>query len=74
MTTLTVRKIGNSLGVVLPREVLTKLQLAEGDRLFVSETSDGMRMNRSDPAFEAKMAAAHKVMAKRYAALRELAK
>ena len=74
MNALTVRRVGNSLGVILPRDVLLKLEIAEGDRLFVSETKDGMRISRADPAFEKKMEAAQKVMGKRYAALRELAK
>ena len=74
MNALTVRRVGNSLGVILPKEVLAKFDVAEGDRLFVSETQDGMRISRSDPLFEKKMGAARKVMGKRYAALRELAK
>ena len=74
MTTLTVRRVGNSLGVILPKDLLAKLSVDEGDRIFVSEMPDGMRISRSDPAFETKMQAAKKVMAKRYAALRELAK
>ena len=74
MNALTVRRVGNSLGVILPKEMLVKFEVAEGDRLFVSEMQDGMRISRSDPAFEKKMEAAQKVMGKRYAALRELAK
>ena len=41
MVDLKLRKIGNSYGVVLPKEVLGRLRLAEGDRLFLTETPDG---------------------------------
>lgn len=74
MNALTVRRVGNSLGVILPKDLITKFNVSEGDRLFVSEAPDGMRIGRADPAFEKKMEAAQKVMSKRYAALRELAK
>ena len=74
MNALTIRRVGNSLGVILPKEILAKFEVSEGDRLFVTEAPDGMRISRSDPVFEKKMEAAKQVMSKRYAALRELAK
>ena len=65
MTQLKVRQIGNSLGVVLPKEVLSRLNLKDGDSLFVIEGSDGsMRITPYDPAFEAQMDAAREGMAK----------
>ena len=71
---LKVRKIGNSLGVVLPKEVLAKLRVGEGDQLSVSETKDGVALS----PFNDEVANQVEVMrdiAKRYRnALRELAK
>ena len=72
--TLKVRRIGNSLGVVLPKEVLAKLRVGEGDELSVSETPDGVALS----PFNDEVAQQVEIMrdlAKRYRnALRELAK
>jgi len=74
MTTLKVTQIGNSLGVILPREVANRLRLAKGDEVSLVETPDGIELTPFDPEFEERMAAARRV-AKRYRnALRELAK
>lgn len=67
-------KIGNSTGVVLPKEVLARLRVELGDELSLSETPEGVTLSRRDPAFEEQMAAAREVMARRRNALRELAK
>lgn len=67
-------KIGNSTGVILPKEVLARLRVAQGDELSVSETADGIALSRADEAFERQMAAAREVMKRRRNALRELAK
>lgn len=74
MTALKVRRIGNSLGVVIPKEVLNRQGVAEGDTLYLSETAGDMRLAKMDSDFEKKMEAARYVMKKRFAALRELAK
>jgi putative addiction module antidote len=74
MYSLKVTAIGNSLGVVLPKEALSRLKVAKGDTLYVTETPDGYRLTPYDPAFEQQMKAARGVMKKRRAALRELAK
>ncbi|HVY86182.1 MAG TPA: AbrB/MazE/SpoVT family DNA-binding domain-containing protein, partial [Caulobacterales bacterium] len=37
-------RVGNSLGVVLPKEVLAKLRVGEGDQLSVTETPDGVAL------------------------------
>lgn len=74
MATLKLRSIGNSVGVVLPKELLARLNLQEGDTLHVVEGPDGFRLKRSDPEFERQMEAARRVMRKRRAVLRELAK
>lgn len=74
MATLKLRSIGNSVGVVLPKELLARLNLREGDTLHVVESPDGFRVKRSDPDFERQMEVAREVMRKRRAVLRELAK
>ncbi len=74
MTTLKLKAVGNSVGVILPKEILTKLQVAKGDNLYVVETPDGITLTPYDPAFEHQMETARKIMKKRRAVLRELAK
>lgn len=72
--TLKIRRIGNSLGVVLPKEVLARLRAAEGDDLYVVETPDGLELRPYDPELERQLEAGRSI-AKRYRnALRELAK
>jgi putative addiction module antidote len=66
--------IGNSAGVVFSREVLARLKLDKGDTVYLTEAPDGYRLTPYDPVFETQMTAARKVMKKRRAALRELAK
>lgn len=71
---LKIRKIGNSLGVVLPKDLLATLRVGEGDELHVVETPDGVELRVYDPEFEQQLEAGRSV-AKRYRnALRELAK
>ncbi len=74
MVRMTVRKIGNSLGVILPAEATAALQVAEGDKLFLTESPEGFRITPYDPAFERQMKVASKGMKKYRNALRELAK
>ena len=74
MVTLKVRKIGNSEGVTLPREVLATLNVSDGDTLFLTPAPGGYRLTPYDPEFEEQMALATKVMKRRRNLLRELAK
>jgi putative addiction module antidote len=71
---LKITPIGNSFGVILPKEALAKLKLTGGDAVFLTDTPDGYRITPYDPEFEAQMNAAKQVMKKRRNALRELAK
>ncbi len=74
MIQLKVRPVGNSLGVVLPKEALARLNLKDGDSLYLTESPDGsMRITPYDPAFEAQMCAAREGMGQYRNALRELA-
>ena len=74
MTALTVRRVGNSLGVVLPKTVLAQLRVEEGDHLFVQSTSAGITLSKQDDTFAKDMELARTIMRKRAAVLRELAK
>jgi putative addiction module antidote len=74
MGTLKLRAIGNSVGLVLPKELLARLRVGEGDTLQVIEAPDGLRLLRSDPELERQMEVAREVMRRRQAVLRELAK
>lgn len=71
---LKVTKIGNSLGVILPRDVLGKLQLEKGDSIFLVEGPDGLRITAYDPAFADQMEAARNLMRKRRNAVNEMTK
>ena len=73
-TELKIRKIGNSAGVVLPRELLAHLDVSVGETLSVSKTPHGIELSVREPDFEVQMAAAREVMARRKRALRELAR
>lgn len=74
MTALKLTSIGNSVGVILPKELLVKLGVQKGDTLFAIEGPDGLRLTTSDPEFEAQMKVARRIMKERRAVLRELAK
>jgi putative addiction module antidote len=75
MTQLKLRPVGNSLGVVLPKQVLARLNLKSGDSLHLTEAPDGsMRITPYDPAFETQMRLAREGMSDFRNALRELAK
>lgn len=70
---LKVTKIGNSAGVILPKELLARLRVEAGDSIFVSETPDGVRISAANPDFAAKMAAAEAIMREDRDILRVLA-
>jgi putative addiction module antidote len=73
--TLQVRKIGNSIGFILPKETAARLALKEGDRLFVVEQpGGGFVLTPHDPDFERAMEIARRGMRRYHNALAELAK
>lgn len=73
-TQLKIKKIGNSAGVILPKELLARLRVDLGDSLYVTETPDGVRLTAANPDFEAKMALAEAIMREDRDILRRLAK
>src|SRR5207247_6232289 len=67
-------RIGNSVGVILPKDMLARLNLDRGDTLHVTDTPDGLRLTPHDPRFAAQMKQVRRIAKKRRAVLRELAK
>jgi putative addiction module antidote len=67
-------RIGNSTGVILPKDVLAELGAEQGDTISYIKTPDGVELRTADSDFDAQMKVAREVMRRRRKALRELAK
>ena len=74
MTALKLTQIGNSVGVILPKEILARMKLEKGDTVFVTDVANGITLTPYDAGFESQMTAAREVMKRRRQVLRELAK
>jgi putative addiction module antidote len=75
MVELKVRKFGNSLGVVLPKEVINRLRTGDGERLFLIEAPDGTyQLTPYDPDFVQKMSKAEDIISRYRNTLHALAK
>jgi putative addiction module antidote len=74
MNVLKLTQIGNSVGVILPKELLAKLGVGKGDTIYAIDQPDGVRLTTADPDFESQLELARQIMKKRRAVLRELAK
>jgi putative addiction module antidote len=72
--TLKLTQVGNSVGVVLPKEALAALKLEKGDSVYLTESPEGFRITAYDPEFERQMNLAEDIMKRRRNVLRELAK
>ena len=70
---LKITAIGNSAGVILPKELLARLRVEKGDEIYALETPDGIRLTSYDPVFAAQMEVAERVMREDRAVLRKLA-
>ena len=73
MTALKVTTIGNSTGVILPLEILRRLRVRKGDKLYVIETPTGIQLTPYDPDLAAQMDVAEDVMREDRDVLRKLA-
>jgi putative addiction module antidote len=74
-TALQIRKIGNSIGFILPKEMAARLNLKEGDKLFpIEQPGGGFILTPHDPDFEKAMTVARRGMRRYHNALAELAK
>jgi putative addiction module antidote len=74
MTTLKLRQIGNSVGLILPKETLSRLNVDAGDTLYMTDAPGGVHLTPYDPGFEKQMALARQIMKEDRDVLRELAK
>ena len=73
MKTLRLTAIGNSTGVVLPKEILARLRVEKGDALYVLETRGGIELTPYDPEFARQMDLAEEIMHEERDVLRKLA-
>ncbi|RJS03608.1 AbrB/MazE/SpoVT family DNA-binding domain-containing protein [Xanthomonas sp. CFBP 7698] len=71
---LKITAIGNSAGVILPKELLARLRLGKGDELYALETQDGIKLTAFDPILAAQMDVAEQVMREDRQVLNKLAK
>ncbi len=71
---LKITTVGNSAGVILPKELLTRLRLDKGDTLYATELPDGVKLSPFDPKLARKMEVAEGVMREDRNVLRKLAK
>ncbi len=71
--TLEITAIGDSLGIILPKELLEKLGISEGGTLTVTETADGVHLNPSDGRMARQLEVAEKVIRENHNLLRKLA-
>jgi len=75
MLELKIRKIGNSLGIVLPKEALSRLKASEGESLYMTDLKDGAyRLTALNEKFPEQIKAAEKIMKESRDILHELAK
>jgi putative addiction module antidote len=74
MIQVKVTTVGNSTGIILPKEALAKLNVQKGDTLLLTESPEGFVLTPYDATFERQMSAAEKVANRYRDALRELAK
>lgn len=71
---LKVRQVGNSTGIICPKEILNRLKIQAGDEVFVTDTPEGIMISPYSPDFEEQMIIAREGMSKYKNTLRELAK
>jgi putative addiction module antidote len=74
MSALKITQIGNSLGLILPKEILARMKLTKGDAVFLTDTPSGVAITPYNEEFETQMDAARVIMKARRNVLRELAK
>lgn len=74
MTMVKLTQIGNSVGIILPKEILAQMGVEKGDELFVTRTPDGMQLSKYDEKIARQVAEGRKIMKKWRHVLRELAK
>ena len=74
MFTLKLTQVGNSVGVILPKEALAQLKIDKGDTVFLTETPGGFKLTPYDPAIEEQLKRGREIMHEYRDTLRALAK
>ncbi len=74
MTALKLTQIGNSVGVILPKEVLARLKVEKGDTLYVTEAANGVMLTPYDPTLEDQIEAGREFMREYRDTFHQLAK
>jgi len=74
MLKVKITAIGNSMGIVLPKEALTKLRASKGDELYLVDGPEGLTLTPYQQDLDDQLKAAEKVMKRYRNALHELAK
>ena len=62
MTALKLTQIGNSVGLILPKEVLARLKLEKGDMVFITEAANGVTLTPYDPSVDEQIKAGREFM------------
>jgi putative addiction module antidote len=71
---LKITTVGNSAGVILPKELMSRLRVSKGDLLYATELPDGVKLTPFDPALAGQMEVAERIMREDRNVLRKLAK
>jgi putative addiction module antidote len=74
MHLLKLTQVGNSVGVILPKELLARLRVEKGDTVYVTETPEGIVLTPYDPSVAEQVEAGRKFMREYRDAFHELAK
>ena len=74
MTTLKITTVGNSVGIILTKEILNKLRVGKGDLLYISETADGIQLTPFNHELAKQLDAAEEIMRQNRDVLRKLGK
>ena len=74
MIALKLTQIGNSVGVILPKELLAKLKLEKGDTVFVTEAANGVNLSPYDPSLEDELSLGREFMREYRDTFHQLAK
>jgi putative addiction module antidote len=74
MTTLKITQIGNSLGLILPKEMLARLKLEKGDSVFVTDAPGGVKVTPYDPSVAEQLSLGHEFMREYRDTFNQLAK
>jgi putative addiction module antidote len=72
-TAVKITTVGNSVGIVLPKEVLGRLHVEKGDTVYITDAPDGVRLSPYDPEFSRTLEVMEQVMRENRDVLRKLA-